>query len=101
MLDSGIRCGTDIIKAFASGASFTFSGRSFMFGIGALDEQGAEFVLDLMVNEVDKVLAQIGCKDIMELDQEFIWQDRWLICPLKNIVRLNKNDKFRINLAVK
>ncbi|HIF57995.1 MAG TPA: alpha-hydroxy-acid oxidizing protein [Rhodospirillales bacterium] len=75
MLDSGIRCGTDIIKAFASGASFTFSGRSFMFGIGALDEQGAEFVLDLMVNEVDKVLAQIGCKDIMELDREYIWQD--------------------------
>jgi isopentenyl diphosphate isomerase/L-lactate dehydrogenase-like FMN-dependent dehydrogenase len=75
MLDSGIRCGTDVIKAFASGASFTFSGRSFMFGIGALGEQGAEFVLDLMVNEVDKVLAQIGCKDIMELDQEYIWQD--------------------------
>nr|HIL74092.1 alpha-hydroxy-acid oxidizing protein [Rhodospirillales bacterium] len=75
MLDSGIRCGTDIIKAFASGASFTFSGRSFMFGIGALDEQGAEFVLDLMINEVDKVLAQIGCKDIMELDREYIWQD--------------------------
>ena len=75
MLDSGIRCGTDIIKAFASGASFTFSGRSFMFGIGALDEKGAEFVLDLMVNEVDKVLAQIGCKDIMELDREYIWQD--------------------------
>jgi isopentenyl diphosphate isomerase/L-lactate dehydrogenase-like FMN-dependent dehydrogenase len=73
MLDSGIRYGADIVKAYASGASFVFSGRSFMFGIGALNELGAEFVLNLMVNEVDKTLAQIGCKNIEDLDPEYIW----------------------------
>jgi isopentenyl diphosphate isomerase/L-lactate dehydrogenase-like FMN-dependent dehydrogenase len=73
MLDSGVRCGTDIVKAFASGASFTFSGRSFMYGLGALNEPGAGFVLDLMVNEVDKTLAQIGCDDILNLNSEYIW----------------------------
>jgi isopentenyl diphosphate isomerase/L-lactate dehydrogenase-like FMN-dependent dehydrogenase len=74
MLDSGIRCGNDIIKGIAMGANYTFSGRSFMFGLGALGEPGAEYVLDLMMNEVDKTLAQIGCKDIEELNSSYIWQ---------------------------
>jgi len=76
MLDSGIRNGGDIVKTFASGASFTFSGRSFMFGLGALGESGAEFVLDNFVNEVDKTLAQIGCDDISKLNSENIWQKK-------------------------
>ena len=76
MLDSGIRCGSDIVKTFASGASFTFSGRSFMFGIGALGKEGAEHVLNLMMTEVDKILAQIGCKNITELDDNYIWQSK-------------------------
>jgi (S)-mandelate dehydrogenase len=74
-LDSGVRCGTDIVKALASGASFTFTGRTFMYGIGALNEPGARFVLDLIVNELDKTLAQIGCKDIIELDSGYIWHN--------------------------
>ena len=73
MLDSGIRCGNDIIKGFALGAKFTFSGRSFMFGLGAMGEPGAEYVLDLITAEVDKTLAQIGCKDIAELNNNYIW----------------------------
>jgi isopentenyl diphosphate isomerase/L-lactate dehydrogenase-like FMN-dependent dehydrogenase len=74
MLDSGIRSGNDIVKAFASGAAFTFSGRSFVFGVGALGAPGGEHVLDLLVDEVDKTLTQIGCKNIMELGPEYIWQ---------------------------
>jgi len=76
MLDSGIRCGSDIVKTFASGGSFTFSGRSFMFGVGALGEEGAGHVLNLMTTEVDKVLAQIGCKNITELDDNYIWKTK-------------------------
>ena len=74
MLDSGIRGGTDIVKAFASGASYTFSGRSFIFGIGALGEQGGEHALDIMSNEVDKTLAQVGCNDITKIDRSYIYQ---------------------------
>jgi (S)-mandelate dehydrogenase len=74
MLDSGIRGGSDIIKAYASGAAFTFSGRSFVYGVGALGEVGGEHVLDLMTQEVDQTLTQIGCKDINALGPEYIWQ---------------------------
>src|SRR5690606_5824242 len=36
MVDSGLRGGPDIARAMASGAEFTFMGRSFMYGVGAL-----------------------------------------------------------------
>jgi (S)-mandelate dehydrogenase len=74
MLDSGIRGGSDIIKAYASGAAFTFSGRSFVYGVGALGEIGGEHVLEMMTQEVDQTLTQIGCKDINALGPEYIWQ---------------------------
>jgi (S)-mandelate dehydrogenase len=74
MLDSGIRGGSDIIKAYASGAAFTFSGRSFVYGVGALGKAGGEHVLDLMTQEVDQTLTQIGCKDINALGPDYIWQ---------------------------
>jgi L-lactate dehydrogenase (cytochrome) len=72
MLDSGIRSGPDIVKAFASGAAITFSGRSFVFGVGALGEKGGSHVLDIMVKEVDQTLAQIGCNNILKLDESYI-----------------------------
>ena len=72
MLDSGIRSGPDIVKAFASGAAITFSGRSFVFGVGALGEKGGNHVLDIMVKEVDQTLAQIGCDNILNLDEGYI-----------------------------
>ncbi len=72
MLDSGIRSGPDIVKAFASGAAITFSGRSFVFGVGALGEKGGNHVLDIMVKEVDQTLAQIGCDNILNLDESYI-----------------------------
>jgi len=36
MMDSGLRAGPDVACALASGAKFTFLGRSFMYGVGAL-----------------------------------------------------------------
>ena len=39
MMDSGLRSGPDIARALASGAAFTFLGRSFMYGAAALGKQ--------------------------------------------------------------
>ncbi len=40
MMDSGLRSGPDIARALASGAQFTFLGRSFMYGVAALGKEG-------------------------------------------------------------
>ena len=40
MMDSGIRSGPDIARVLAKGAKYTFMGRSFMYGVAALGNQG-------------------------------------------------------------
>ncbi|MBT3915618.1 MAG: alpha-hydroxy-acid oxidizing protein [Rhodospirillaceae bacterium] len=74
MLDSGVRTGGDIVKAYCLGADFVFSGRSFVFGVGALGEAGGQHVLNMFAEEVDIALAQIGCTDIANLGAEYLWQ---------------------------
>ena len=73
MLDSGIRSGGDIVKAYALGAAYTFSGRCFVYGAGALGPSGGEHALDLLTDEVDRALAQIGATGMDELGADNIW----------------------------
>ena len=73
MLDSGIRSGGDIVKAYALGAAYTFSGRCFVYAAGALGPSGGEHALDLLTDEVDRTLAQIGVTGMDELGADNIW----------------------------
>ncbi len=74
MLDSGVRTGGDVVKAYCLGADYVFSGRSFVFGVGALQEQGGDHVLDLFSDEVDRTLAQVGCNRVTDLGLEYVWR---------------------------
>ena len=67
MMDSGIRSGPDVARTLAEGASFTFLGRSFMYGVGALGSQGALHTMDLIKTELRQVMEQIGCEIIKDL----------------------------------
>ncbi len=61
ILDSGLRSGTDMVRAFALGANFTFFGRAFMYGVGALGQRGAKHVIDILQAELSPALGQLGC----------------------------------------
>ncbi|MEO9572373.1 MAG: alpha-hydroxy acid oxidase [Polaribacter sp.] len=63
MVDSGLRGGPDIARAMASGAEFTFMGRSFMYGVGALGKQGGDHTISLMKRELLQVMEQICCQE--------------------------------------
>ncbi|ANW97293.1 alpha-hydroxy-acid oxidizing enzyme [Wenyingzhuangia fucanilytica] len=62
MVDSGLRGGPDIARAMASGAEFTFMGRSFMYGVGALGKEGGNHTISLMKRELQQVMEQICCQ---------------------------------------
>ena len=62
MVDSGLRGGPDIARAMASGAEFTFMGRSFMYGVGALGKKGGDHTISLMKKELLQVMEQICCQ---------------------------------------
>jgi (S)-mandelate dehydrogenase len=61
MLDSGVRRGSDIVIARCLGASACFVGRPTLFAVAAGGQPAVDHALRLIRNEVDVVLAQIGC----------------------------------------
>jgi len=64
MMDSGIRSGPDIARTLASGAKFTFMGRSFMYGVAALGKRGGNHTITLLKTQLNQVMEQIGCTKI-------------------------------------
>jgi L-lactate dehydrogenase (cytochrome) len=60
MMDSGIRSGTDVVRAYALGAAAAFAGKAFLWGLGALGEEGPGHVIDLLIEETQAALGQLG-----------------------------------------
>jgi L-lactate dehydrogenase (cytochrome) len=61
MMDSGLRSGPDVARAMASGAAFTFMGRSFMYGVAALGQQGGQHTISILKTQLQQVMEQICC----------------------------------------
>jgi len=60
--DSGVRSGVDVARALALGASAAFAGKAFLWGLGALGEDGPSHVIDLLVEELRATLGQVGAE---------------------------------------
>jgi (S)-mandelate dehydrogenase len=60
LMDSGIRSGTDVVRAYALGAAAAFAGKAFLWGLGALGEEGPGHVIDLLIEETQAALGQLG-----------------------------------------
>ena len=73
ILDSGVRSGSDVVIARCLGARAAIFGRPPLFGVAAAGQPGVARVLQIMRNEIDMVLAQIGCKSFQELDASYLW----------------------------
>jgi len=72
MMDSGIRSGTDIARTIASGAEFTFMGRSFMYGVGALGNQGGNHTMAMLKVQLQQIMEQIGAEKITDIKKHLI-----------------------------
>jgi L-lactate dehydrogenase (cytochrome) len=72
MLDSGIRSGQDILRARALGASAALVGRAWLYGLGALGQQGVTLALQLLSRELQVSLALTGCNDVNELGPQHL-----------------------------
>ncbi len=68
MMDSGIRRGTDVIKALSLGADFVFLGRPFLYAAAIGQEAGVRRAIDLLRSEVHRNLAFLGSRDLSDLE---------------------------------
>lgn len=66
-LDSGIRSGQDVLKALAMGATGTYIGRAFVYGLGAMGQAGVTKALEVIHAELDKTMALCGERDVTAL----------------------------------
>jgi len=72
IFDSGIRGGSDIVRALAMGADFTMIGRPLMYGIGADGARGLKRVVDIIKDELSTALGLVGLTDIKDISSDII-----------------------------
>ena len=67
-MDGGIRSGQDVLKAVALGAKGTYIGRAFLYGLGAMGEEGVTMAIEIIRKELDITMALCGLRDIKTVD---------------------------------
>ena len=71
-MDGGIRRGSDIFKAIATGARACLIGRPLVYGLGAGGETGAHRVVEILTEELRATMGLAGCRSIAEIDRDWI-----------------------------
>jgi len=71
-VDSGVRRGSDVIKALALGARAVAIGRPLFWGLAVDGAEGVHGVLELLREEVDRCMAYCGQTDIKELEPNLV-----------------------------
>ncbi len=69
VLDSGVRRGSDVVKAVALGARAVMIGRAYLWGLAAAGQAGVENVLDILRSGIDSALLGLGRSSVQELDR--------------------------------
>ncbi len=70
--DGGIRRGTHVLKALASGATACSIGRPYLYGLAAAGQAGVTKVLELLRAETERDMGLIGCRNIAEIGKKHI-----------------------------
>ncbi len=67
MIDSGLRTGPDIARAIACEADFTFLGRTFMYAVAALGQDGGQHAIAMLKVQLKQVMDQLCCARVDDL----------------------------------
>jgi len=84
MMDSGVRRGTDVLKALALGAQFVFIGRPFICAAAIAGVPGVLHVIKLLREEIDRDMALIGITSLAEMRRELLKPARGALPELVN-----------------
>jgi L-lactate dehydrogenase (cytochrome) len=72
LMDSGIRRGSDIVKAICLGARAVLCGRAYAYGLAAAGEAGVTRSLDLLRADLERCLKLLGCPSVNTLTKSYV-----------------------------
>ena len=72
LIDSGVRRGTDVVKALALGANAVLLGRAYVYALLAAGEPGVRHMLELFRQQIDEALAFLGVTSVHDLDPSYL-----------------------------
>jgi isopentenyl diphosphate isomerase/L-lactate dehydrogenase-like FMN-dependent dehydrogenase len=72
LVDSGFRRGADVVKALALGARAVLIGRATLYGTAVAGEAGARRAIEIYRDEIDRILALLGCPGVAALDRSYL-----------------------------
>ncbi|MCC6531837.1 MAG: alpha-hydroxy-acid oxidizing protein [Burkholderiales bacterium] len=76
LMDSGIRRGTDVLKAIALGAHFVFIGRPFLYAAAIAGEAGVHHAARLLREEISRDMAMLGISTLAEMKRDLLVPSR-------------------------
>lgn len=76
MMDSGVRRGSDVLKALAFGAKFVFVGRPFLYAAAIGSEVGVLHAIDLLSTEINRNMGLLGINTLAEMRPELLFRLR-------------------------
>lgn len=76
LMDGGIRRGTDVVKAIASGADAVLVGRPICYGLACGGAEGVAKVLGILKKELEIAMALLGITSIAGINQSVIWKEK-------------------------
>ncbi|MYM37822.1 alpha-hydroxy acid oxidase [Duganella qianjiadongensis] len=71
-MDGGVRSGQDVLRALALGARGVYIGRPFLYGLGAMGQQGVTQCLEIIRNELDLSMAFCGLRNVAQVDKNIL-----------------------------
>jgi L-lactate dehydrogenase (cytochrome) len=72
LLDSGIRKGSDVVKALCIGARAVLVGRAYAYGLGAAGGEGVTNAIEILRSGVVRTMKLLGCASVRELDRSLV-----------------------------
>jgi isopentenyl diphosphate isomerase/L-lactate dehydrogenase-like FMN-dependent dehydrogenase len=72
LLDSGIRRGSDVVKALCLGARAVLCGRAYAYGLAAAGEAGVARALEILRADLERTLRLLGCASVHELNSSYV-----------------------------
>jgi len=72
MMDGGIRSGVDLGRAYAVGSEFNFMGRPFMYGVGALGDDGGDHTINMFKAQLYQVMQQLSIENINQFPSRLL-----------------------------